>query len=87
MCICAKCSNYLQIFYFLRCLLHNFFPNRALKLKEKITKALDIWISENQALTYGEMIEKLIRMLVMTGMHHLTSKVKALKLCAQLVTF
>eukprot|EP00076_Gallus_gallus_P017230 XP_015136878.1 lanosterol 14-alpha demethylase isoform X2 [Gallus gallus] len=36
---------------------------RALKLKEKMMKALDIWINKNQALTYGEMIEKLIRML------------------------
>ncbi|XP_040521676.1 leucine-rich repeat and death domain-containing protein 1 isoform X2 [Gallus gallus] len=60
---------------------------RALKLKEKMMKALDIWINKNQALTYGEMIEKLIRMLVMTGMHHLTNKVRALRLCSQSVTF
>nr|XP_013042429.2 leucine-rich repeat and death domain-containing protein 1 isoform X3 [Anser cygnoides] len=36
---------------------------RTLKLKEKIIKALDIWISENQDLTYAEMVDKLIRIL------------------------
>ncbi|XP_047933475.2 lanosterol 14-alpha demethylase isoform X4 [Anser cygnoides] len=60
---------------------------RTLNLKEKIIKALDIWISENQDLTYAEMVDKLIRILVMTGMCDLTNKVKALKLYSQMVKF
>lgn len=56
-------------------------------LKEKIIKALDVWISENQDLTYAEMVDKLIRILVMTGMYDLTNEVKALKLYSQMMKF
>lgn len=56
-------------------------------MNEKIIKALDVWISENQDLTYAEMVDKLLRILVMTGMYDLTNEVKALKLYSQMVKF
>ncbi|XP_044859070.1 leucine-rich repeat and death domain-containing protein 1 isoform X4 [Mauremys mutica] len=61
--------------------------NRTLVLEEKILQALEIWKSENKALTPAEMIDQLIRVLTMTGMHYLTNKVKALKLYTQSVKF
>ncbi|XP_075778502.1 leucine-rich repeat and death domain-containing protein 1 isoform X2 [Pelodiscus sinensis] len=61
--------------------------NRSLVLEEKILQALESWKRENQALTPAEMIEQLIRILTMTGMHYLTNKVKALKIYAQSVKF
>ncbi|CAM2105400.1 unnamed protein product [Caretta caretta] len=61
--------------------------NRSLVLEEKILQALESWKSENQALTPAEMIDQLIRVLTMTGMHYLTNKVKALKLYTQSLKF